>query len=199
MKKVILASASPRRAELLKNIFHNVEVSPSRIDESKIKAKKPEDFVLKAAAAKAKAVAGRKKDAIVIGADTIVVLGKKIIGKPKDKKDAMLILKSLSGRVHRVITGLAVIDTSTGEMLTHHEITKVKMKKLGLKAINDYAATGSPLDKAGGYGIQEIEEAFIEKIEGDFDNVVGLPVAALLKLLRALRPARESQRSPGRP
>jgi septum formation protein len=187
MRRVILASASTRRAEMLKNIIQNVEVSPSRIRESAIKAKTPEEFAVKAAMAKARTVAAKNKDAIVIGADTIVVLGKKIIGKPRDKKDAVRILKSLSGRIHRVITGLAVIDSKAGKALTHHEITKVKMKKLKLKEITGYVATGSPLDKAGGYGIQEIEEAFIEKIDGDFDNVVGLPVAALLKLLRVLR------------
>ena len=185
--RVILASASPRRAELLKNIIQNLEVKPSRVDETKIKAKTPDAFAVKAAVAKAKAVAAKNKDAIVIGADTVVVLGKKIIGKPRDKKDAVRILKSLSGRIHRVITGIAVIDTKSGETLTHHEITKVKMKKLKLKEIADYVATGSPLDKAGGYGIQEIEAIFIERIDGDFDNVVGLPVAALLKLLRGPR------------
>jgi septum formation protein len=186
MKKVILASASPRRAELLKNVLANVEIVPSKVDEAKIRAKTPGEFAVKAAAAKAKDVGRRKKNAIVIGADTIVVLGKKTVGKPKNKKEAVRILKSLSGRTHRVITGLAVLDTTTGKLLAHQEITKVKMKKLPLKDILGYVATGSPLDKAGAYGIQEIEEMFVERIEGDFDNVVGLPVAALLKLLREL-------------
>jgi septum formation protein len=189
MKKVILASASPRRAELLKHILMNLEIRPSRVDESKLKAATPEKFALKAATAKAKDVAKKQKNAVVIGADTIVVLGKKILGKPKDKKDAVRILKSLSGKVHLVITGLAVIDTETGKLLTHAETTQVKMKKLPLKEINAYVKTGSPLDKAGAYGIQEIEAMFVEGIEGDYDNVVGLPVSALLKLLRELRPA----------
>ena len=189
MKKVILASASPRRAELLKNVLLNVEIAPSKIDESKVKAKTPEAFAVKAAVAKAKDIGRRKKNAVVIGADTIVVLGRKIIGKPRNKKDAVRILSSLSGRTHRVITGLAVLDTARGKLLTHQEITKVKMKKLPMKDILGYVETGSPLDKAGAYGIQEIEEMFVERIDGDFDNVVGLPVAALLKLLRELRPA----------
>jgi septum formation protein len=186
MRKVILASASPRRAELLKNILANLRVVPSKVDESKIKAKAPEAFAAAAATAKAKDVGRGKKDAVVIGADTIVVLGKKVLGKPKDKKDAVRILRSLSGRIHRVITGLAVLDTKTGKLLSHYEITKVKMKKLPPQEITRYVATGSPLDKAGAYGIQEIEEMFIERIEGDYDNVVGLPVAALLRLLREL-------------
>jgi septum formation protein len=189
VKKVILASASPRRAELLKNILANVEIVPSRVDESKLRAKTPEAFAVKAATAKAKDVGRRRKNSLVIGADTIVVLGKKVLGKPKGAEDAVRTLRSLSGKTHKVITGLAVLDTKTRRLVTHHETTKVKMKKLPLKLIKDYVATGSPLDKAGAYGIQEIEEMFVAKIDGDFDNVVGLPVAALLKLLRELHQA----------
>jgi septum formation protein len=189
MKKVILASASPRRAELLKNVLANLAIVPSRVDESKIKAKTPGAFAVAAATAKAKDVGSRHKNAVVIGADTIVVLGRKIIGKPKNKKDAVRILTSLSGRTHRVITGLAVFEATTGVLLSHQETTKVKMKKIPMSEIMKYVATGSPLDKAGAYGIQEIEEMFIERIEGDYDNVVGLPIAALLKLLRELPPA----------
>ncbi len=189
MRRVVLASASPRRAALLAGVLANVEVVPSRVDETKITAKTPEAFAVKAAAAKAKDVGKGLKDAVVIGADTIVVLGKKILGKPKDAEDAVKMLKSLSGKTHRVITGLAVLDTKTRRFVTHHETTKVKMKKLPLEDILGYVMTGSPLDKAGAYGIQEIEEMFVERIDGDFDNVVGLPVAALLRLLRALPPA----------
>ncbi|MBN3033203.1 MAG: septum formation protein Maf [Candidatus Saganbacteria bacterium] len=186
MRKVVLASASPRRAELLKNILANVEIVPSRIDEAGIRARTPEAFAVKAAAAKAREIGKKKKNAVVIGADTVVVLGRKILGKPKDAPDAVKILKSLSGKTHRVITGLAVLDTKSGKLLTHHETTKVKMKKLPIEDIIGYVMTGSPLDKAGAYGIQEIEAMFVERIDGDFDNVVGLPAAALLKLLRAL-------------
>lgn len=186
MKKVVLASASPRRAAMLKNILANLRVVPSKVDESKIRAKTPGAFAVAAATAKAKEVGSRCNNAVVIGADTIVVLGGKIIGKPKDKQDAIRILKSLSGKTHKVITGLALFDTETGVLATHRETTKVKMKQLPFKLIKDYVATGSPLDKAGAYGIQEIEEMFIERTYGDYDNVVGLPVTALLKLLREL-------------
>ncbi len=189
MRKVVLASASPRRAALLGNVLANVEIRPSEVDEAKIKARTPEAFAVKAASAKARDVGGKLKDAVVIGADTIVVLGKKILGKPKDAEDAVRMLKSLSGKTHKVITVLAILDAKTGKLTTHHETTRVKMKKLPIEDILGYVMTGSPLDKAGAYGIQEIEEMFIEKIDGDFDNVVGLPVAALLKLLRALPPA----------
>lgn len=186
MKKVILASASPRRAAMLKNILANLAIVPSKVDEAKIKAKTPGEFAVKAATAKAKDVGKKLKNAIVIGADTIVVLGKKILGKPKDAEDAVRMLKSLSGKTHKVITGLAVLDSKTRRLVTHQETTKVKMKKLPIEDILGYVMTGSPLDKAGAYGIQEIEEMFIERIEGDYDNVVGLPIAALLKLLREL-------------
>jgi septum formation protein len=189
VKKVVLASASPRRAAMLKNVLANLSIVPSKVDETKIKAKTPGAFAVAAATAKAKDVGTRRQNAVVIGADTIVVLGKKIIGKPKNGKDAVRILKALSGKTHKVITGLAVLDTETGVLLSHQETTKVKMRKLPMNEITKYVATGSPLDKAGAYGIQEIEEMFIEKIEGDYDNVVGLPIAALLKLLRKLPPA----------
>ncbi|MDD4179326.1 MAG: Maf family protein [Candidatus Margulisbacteria bacterium] len=185
-KRIILASASPRRKELLAKIIKKFKIVPSKIDESKIKAKSPEVLALKTALAKAQEIAIKANNAIVIGADTIVVLGKRIIGKPKNKKDAVRILKSLSGKTHKVITGLAVIDTAKQRANTTYVVTKVKMKKVKAKNILDYVASGRPLDKAGGYGIQEIEEVFIDRIDGDYDNVVGLPALTLKKLIRKL-------------
>jgi len=185
-KRIILASASPRRKELLAKIIKKFKIVPSRIDESKIKAKSPAVLALKTALAKANDVAAQQPKAIVIGADTIVVLGKMIIGKPKNKKDAVRILKSLSGKTHKVITGLAVVDTAKQRINATYVVTKVKMKKVKENAILDYVDSGRPLDKAGGYGIQEIEEMFIDRIDGDYDNVVGLPVIALKKLIQKL-------------
>ncbi len=185
-KTIILASASPRRAELLKKIVRKFQVIPSQVDETKIRADSPEIFAVNAALAKAVDVALRHRDSVIIGADTIVVLGKKIIGKPRDKKDAARILRSLAGRTHRVITGLAVVDPDKNLALTDLTVTRVRMKKVGTKEINEYVASGRPLDKAGAYGIQEIEGIFIDRITGDYDNVVGLPVLALQKLLRQL-------------
>jgi len=182
-RTIILASASPRRVELLRKIVRKFQVIPSRVRESAITARSPLAFAVKAALAKAADIAVRRKNAVVIGADTIVVLGKKIIGKPKSKKDAVRILKSLAGKTHLVITGLAVIDVKSGKKKTCYEITRVKMKKVKDKEILYYVKSGRPLDKAGGYGIQEIEDSFIDKIDGDYDNVVGLPVLALKKLL----------------
>ena len=182
-KKVILASASPRRKKLLKKLFKSFVVKPSHFDESKIRAKSPEAFAEKAAFSKAQDVALKNTNAIIIGADTIVVLGKKILGKPKNKADATKMLESLSGKTHRVITGLAVIDTRTSKTYADFEVTKVKIKKVAAKTIKAYVDSGKPLDKAGAYGIQEIEKEFGIKIAGDYNNVVGLPIKTLEKLL----------------
>jgi septum formation protein len=187
-KTIILASASPRRKELLKKIVKKFRIKPSKVDESVIPAETPEAFVVKAAIAKAEEVALRSRNALVIGADTIVVLGKKILGKPKHKKDAIAMLKSLIGKTHRVITGLAVVDSQTFEKHAGLEITKVKMKKVPKKEILNYVKSGRPMDKAGSYGIQEIEEIFIDKIEGDYENVVGLPLRKTRQLLTQLSP-----------
>jgi septum formation protein len=180
--KIILASVSPRRRELLKKIIPAFRVTNSGVDESSIRAASPAAFVRKAAIAKARAVAAKNKGSIVIGADTIVLLGKKILGKPKDRKDAIAMLKSLAGKTHKVITGIAVIFHGS-KTVSGTAVTKVKMKKVSDREIMDYVNSGRPLDKAGAYGIQEIEEIFIDKIEGDYNNVVGLPVGQLQKIL----------------
>jgi septum formation protein len=184
---VVLASASPRRVELLKKIFPRFRVCPSRVDESAITAGRPEEFALKAALAKASFVSIKFPGALVIGADTIVVLGKSILGKPGSKKEAAKMIKRLLGKTHRVITGVAVIDSKTQKIALGYEETMVKMKKAGEKEVADYVNTGGPMDKAGSYGIQEIEDLFIDRIDGDYDNVVGLPVKKLKKLLRAFK------------
>ena len=189
-KRTILASASPRRAKLLKKIIKDFEIIPSGVEESGIRAESPQDFAVKAARAKAADVAQRAPEAIVIGADTIVVLGDRILGKPKNNKDAIRMLEALNGKVHRVITGIAVIDSETKQAHTAYETTEVKMRKVTDKDIIEYVKSGKPLDKAGSYGIQEIEGIFIEKIEGDYDNVVGLPVKKLKELLLAAGQAR---------
>lgn len=180
---IILASASPRRKELLKKIISNFEVIESGVDESKIKAATPREFPWQAAILKAQAVAKNHPDSIVIGADTIVLLGDKILGKPKNKQEAITMLKSLMGKTHQVITGIAVVFPG-GRVVSDVAITKVKMKKVPDSEILAYVRTGGPLDKAGGYGIQEIEAMFIDKIDGDYDNVVGLPLKPLQKILK---------------
>jgi len=182
-KRVVLASASPRRVQLLRKIIQDFEVFPSGVDESGIRAGTPEDFAVKAALAKAQTVAKSFPGAVIIGADTIVVLGGRVLGKPRDGQEAIQMLEALSGKTHRVITGLAVIDPGENGARTAHEITSVKMRKVPRKDIIDYVRSGKPMDKAGSYGIQEIEEVFIESIDGDYDNVVGLPLGKLRELL----------------
>jgi len=181
--QVVLASASPRRKQLLKKAIQRFTVVPSKVDELSIKAKSPLAFAIKAALVKALDVAKKYPKAIVIGADTIVVLRGKILGKPRDKKHAIAMLKSLSGTIHKVITGLAVVNVEDGKIRTDYAETKVEMKRMKEADILAYVESGGPLDKAGGYGIQEIEDPFIEKIIGNYDNVVGLPVKKVKHLL----------------
>lgn len=182
-KKIVLASASPRRKKLLKKIIRKFRVSPSHFDESTLTARSPEAFAVKAAIAKARDAALKKRNSLVIGADTIVVLDKKILGKPKNKKEAAAMLKSLSGKTHKVITGIAIVDSETIKTHADLEVTKVKMRKVSDKTIQEYVSSGRPMDKAGSYGIQEIEEEFGISLKGDYNNVVGLPIGKLEKLL----------------
>jgi len=180
--RIILASNSPRRKELLSQIGTVFEVIPSKFEESKVDLpvlKMVEYFAYR----KAKDVASLvRDDALVIGADTIVFLDE-IMGKPRNREDASNMLKKLSGKRHIVATGLSVINTATGESLTGHESTAVKMKKLSSDEITAYINTGEPSDKAGAYAIQGKGSLFIEGIEGDYFNIVGLPLFRLSMML----------------
>lgn len=186
-KNIILASASPRRAELLRKIVRRFKIIPSRLKEAEIFGTTPEDFAVKVAIAKAAEIALKHKNALVIGADTIVVLDKKILGKPASPRDAVRTLKKLSGKTHRVITGIAVIDSETFRARADYEATEVRMKRVTEREIREYVKTGKPMDKAGSYGIQEIEEIFIAGIKGDYDNVVGLPTRKVKALLQKMK------------
>jgi len=183
MKKIILASKSPRRKQLLKSIKLKFEVVVSDFNEDLIVEKNPKKLVEKISKQKAKTVAKKHKNAIIIAADTTVVLDGGIIGKPGSKKDAIEILKKLSNRSHEVITGFTVLDSKTKKIVTKSVVSKVYFKKLTEKEILAYIKTGEPMDKAGAYGVQDRAGAFIEKIEGDFFNVVGLPIFNVCKAL----------------
>lgn len=181
----ILASQSPRREELLKNIGINPKIIPADIDESAVKTDNPKEMVVQLAMLKAlhvaKGYAGR--DYICIGADTCVYIDGKILGKPKNEDDARQMLSALSGRAHSVFTGYAAIKCLSMETAASFEQTKVTFKELSQEEIDAYVKSGEPMDKAGAYGIQELGSLLIEGIEGDYFNVVGLPVCALGKML----------------
>jgi septum formation protein len=183
MRKIILASKSPRRKALLEQIKLKFTVDVSDIDESKIPYSTPNNLAKNLSKAKASAVSKKYKDAIIIAADTLVVLGKEIIGKPRDKEDAIKMLRKLSGKTHTVITGFTIYDLQFEKKITKTVKSKVKFKKMTDEEIKSYVKTGEPMDKAGGYGIQDKSAIFIEKVEGDFFNVVGLPIFSLCKEL----------------
>ncbi|AZR73289.1 septum formation inhibitor Maf [Anoxybacter fermentans] len=182
MKKLILASASPRRRDLLKQIGLEFDIIPSNVDET-IKESDPVQLVKKLALLKAKDVAQRA-NGLVIGADTIVVDGQTVLGKPGSKKEAFQMLKSLSGRKHQVMTGVAVVDSENNNEWVDVEITQVYFRDLSDAEIERYVASGEPMDKAGAYAIQGKGALFVEKIEGCFFNVVGLPLLKTVQILK---------------
>ena len=176
--KLVLASKSPRRSEILKNAGYEFTVRVADADETIPEGTKPEDAVVFLAARKAMTVP-RADDETVLGADTIVVLDDKILGKPKDREDAYNMLKSLSGRVHSVFTGVCIIEN--GRSMTFAEETQVEFLPLSDEDIYKYIDTNDCYDKAGAYGIQGYASKFIRRINGDYFNVVGLPISAIFE------------------
>lgn len=185
-QKIILASTSPRRQELLKQIGLDFDIVPSAYEEDMSLKLKNNELAKTLAYGKARDVADKIKKGVVIGSDTFIVFHKERIGKPKDKKDAQRILKMISGKWLLIYSGIAIIDTKNKRELTDYEITKVKIKSLTKNEIDDYIATGEPLDKAGAFGIQGRGAVFIEKINGCYSNVVGLPLYRLYFNLQKL-------------
>lgn len=183
MLQIILASKSPRRRELLTNLGVSIKTMVSNIDEDEIKNSDPAKLAQEIAYRKALKVKGDlAEDGIIIAADTVVFCDG-FLGKPKNKEDAYNMLMTLSGRKHQVITGFAIINTITGDEVLDYETTDVYFKPLTPKDVQAYIATEEPMDKAGGYGIQGIASIFVEKIEGDYFNVVGLPIFKLNEAL----------------
>lgn len=174
--KIVLASKSPRRSEILKNAGIDFTVRVADADETIPDGTKPQDAVVFLAARKAMAVE-RAEDELVLGADTVVVLDNKVLGKPKDREDAYNMLRSLSGRVHSVFTGVCAIGN--GVSVTFAEETKVEFLPLTDKEIFNYIDSNEPYDKAGAYGIQGLASKFVRGIEGDYFNVVGLPISRI--------------------
>lgn len=187
--KIILASNSPRRKELLRRISKEFETIASNLDENTIKEEQPEKLVKKLAISKAREVFERVqqnyRELIVIGGDTVVYFNGKILGKPKSEEDACNMLKKLQNNVNYVYSGLAVITKKDGRVIEKNDYTKtaVYIKKMTEKEIKEYVKTGEPLDKAGSYAIQGIGGKFIDKIEGSYNNVVGMDTEKLSKYL----------------
>lgn len=180
MDKIILASQSPRRRELLARIVPDFEVQVSQADENIDKSMPPEEYVMALALRKAQAV--KVCEAVVIGSDTVVVCDGEILGKPADEADAADMLRRLSGRSHFVYTGVAVI--SKGREIIDYEKTEVVFDELCEDKISRYIKTREPMDKAGSYAIQGIGSLFVREIRGDYANVVGLPLFKLGKMLQ---------------
>ena len=180
---IILASQSPRRRELMEKFHIPFSVQVADIDETMDAGKPPYDEVARVSRLKAEAVA-RKPGDVVIAADTIVVCEGKVLGKPRDEADAFRILSLLSGRHHEVMTGMTVLRG--GEVITHTEVTKIHFRELHDAEIRAYIASGEPMDKAGAYGIQGGAALFCVGMEGDYYNVMGLPVCRLAVILRSL-------------
>lgn len=179
---MILASASPRRKEILENFGFSFKTIVKNIDEISDKTR-AEEKILEIAEKKARAAAIDFPDENVVGADTVVVVDGKILGKPKDEKEAFSMLKSLSGRSHEVITAFSFININKNISYSDYEITKVYFKNLTDDEINWYINTKEPMDKAGAYGIQGKGAFFVEKIEGDFFSVMGFPLGKFVRFL----------------
>jgi septum formation protein len=187
---LVLASASPRRQELLRSAGIAFTVEPADIVETPLAGESPRDCAERLAREKALAVAKKNPEQWVLGADTIVVVGEAILGKPIDAEDAVRMLRLLSGRTHAVITGVCVVEpvvngqwSVASKTKTATETTLVTFCDLSDSEIREYVGTGEPMDKAGGYAIQGIASRWIPRIEGDYSNVVGLPVALVYRML----------------
>jgi septum formation protein len=195
-RMLVLASASPRRQELLRNAGISFTVQAADIDEMPLEGESARACAERLAREKALAVWRKRPEDVVLGADTIVVINRKILGKPADTEDAARMLQMLAGRVHEVITGVCVVSGSKSpplakparsgapEIILNSETTKVEMIELTDKEIREYIATGEPMDKAGAYAIQGRASRWIPRIEGDYANVVGLPVALVWRMLK---------------
>jgi len=185
LPKLVLASASPRRAEILRITGWDFEILPADVDEARRPGENAAAYVERVAREKAEAAALQVPDRLVLGADTIVLIDGKILGKPRDNEDARRMLWLLQDRRHQVMTGIAIVNGNSSTSLVAHESTDVEFSPMTEDEIDWYVATGEPMDKAGAYAIQGMGARFIEGITGDYFNVVGLPLRLLYKLVRS--------------
>jgi septum formation protein len=187
--KLILASASPRRAQILRDAGFAFEVRPAHVNETRLPRESAAAYVSRLASSKARLIArklqAKNKNAFVIGADTVVVAGRHILGKPANAADARHMLRLLSGKKHKVLTGVSIINVFSGRESIHVETTQVQFSRITTRDIREYLATREPFDKAGAYGIQGIGGRFVRRIEGCYFNVMGLPLSRVSSMLRA--------------
>ncbi|MFR4161720.1 MAG: Maf family protein [Paraclostridium sordellii] len=182
---IILASGSPRRREILANTNAKFDVLTSDVDERIFKFEEPTQLVLRLAFEKCMDIAINNQESLVIGADTIVVLDNEILGKPKNEDEAFDMLSKLSNREHQVITGMSIVNIENNKKIVDYTISNVKFKNLTDQDIRDYISTGECLDKAGSYGIQGYGALLVKEIQGDYFNIVGLPISKLSDILKA--------------
>jgi len=188
MKKIILASASPRRKDILTKMGLEFEIIPSDYDEILDNLDFVYQKIEELAYNKAKAVADSiESHSLILSADTVVVLEEQILGKPNDVDDAIKMLKKLSGKKHSVVTSICAINSKTSEVKISSTTSYVEFLDLSDKTIENYIKEFNPLDKAGSYGIQELPEGFVKKIEGSFENIIGLCSSATLQLLSDMK------------
>jgi septum formation protein len=184
MKRIILASASPRRKELLALTGLKFQLDTSGYEEEMDSALNPHKLAKFLSREKAKAVASKYKNSVIIAADTFIFFKDNILGKPRTEKEARRMLTLLNGKTHSVITGFTIIDTGNNRRLSKSVVTKVYFKRLTRKEIDAYVKSKEPLDKAGAYAIQGLGSVIVRKIEGDYFNVIGLPLSALTESLK---------------
>ena len=187
-QQLILASSSPRRRGLLTQIGLQFTVDPPNVEEVRYQGESPVDFVRRLSLQKAESVAARHSSGLVLGSDTIVVLEDEILGKPNSTEEAYAMLSLLSGKTHMVYTSFSIVDTATKKSETDLGEAQVTFRKLEEDEIRSYIATGSPMDKAGSYGIQDdLGAVFVQRINGDYYTVVGLPLMKVYLALRSMR------------
>ena len=184
MKAIILASASPRRKELLEQIGLSFMVEPSNYQESMSLELEPHELAKSLSLEKARLVARNHRNALVIAADTFIVFEGKILGKPRTETQAKAMLETINGKPHSAITGFTIIDTDSNKTVSRAVETRVHLRKLSSNEIDAYVTSKEPLDKAGAYAIQGLGSAIVERIEGDYSNVIGLPLSALTESLK---------------
>jgi nucleoside triphosphate pyrophosphatase len=183
-KKIVLASASPRRKELLEKLGLEFTVEPSNSDENIQPGVDPHELAKSLSREKARLVARNHRDALVIAADTFILLDGMVLGKPASETEARELLEEMNGRQHSVITGFTVMEAMSNKVISESVETEVYIRKMTLQEIDSYVKTGEPLDKAGAYAIQGLGSVIVERIEGDYFNVIGLPLSALAESLK---------------